>query len=558
MDFQIINQNGIFPDHLTIGSSDLYFPTPNSRISLRNEIERHLRSKYTPGTYEGQAANEVSQHLFSFYNSELRESIKLIDETYFIYFTLFNLDKATRVQYQFRSNQLFQEDKKFWQEKGPLYRRTLSYLLDEMIANFEFPEKQKQPYIKSLIDYDRLFLLTEKSINYSIISNEIYFLNKSYKIKINPPGHEYFLESIDTKASNKYSEFHKYYLEQTAKDTKLKEQYIQGKLYENDWEKHAKFLNLPFKDTIGLSYNEFMYLITSIILNTKEINSENDIPMVNKDEFLNDITIQLNINKDQIQNFFEGLILRKEHFVFQERLYSKYKQMYRIGKRPILEIKKTDGTYLTWSNEMLKERLDFLDNDFIFKTLPKEWNNKKISIAVNKISNDAGKWFENQVKQNLNSRGIVGEKIKDKILTGKNSLNCRVVGGFDFLGYSFYDNLIILIECKYINPGFEPRSYYDDLKTFTNSRNGYIMKLDRKLEWLKRNFEDLKSEIGEKYSIRIPDSCSKVGTAFITYVNTFAFAFIKKYPTVSFSEFFENYDKQNKWYLKKGIIKIKV
>jgi len=227
-----------------------------------------------------------------------------------------------------------------------------------------------------------------------------------------------------------------------------------------------------------------MFLLTSIIINTKPIDDEKDIPLVKKNEFLGDIATQLKLTKQQITNFFEGLILKKEHLNENKRTFTKFKQMYRVGKRPFLELKKSDGTFLTWSNEMLKERLDFLDNDFIFKNLPPEWNNKEISLSINKISNDAGKWFENQVKRNLVSRGIIGDKIKDKILPKKGLLNCSTVGGLDFLGYSPIDNIIVLIECKYINPGFEPRSYYDDLKSFTNPKNGYIKKLDTKLNWV--------------------------------------------------------------------------
>ncbi len=556
MDFQIINQSGIFPNNWIIGSLDIYFPNPNSRINLRNEIEYHLRTNYNPGTYIGNQANEISKHLFCFYNSEFKKTIHLIDDPFFIYFTLFNFDKATKIEYQFRNHQLNKEDSILWKKKGPLYRRTLSYLLDEMISRFKFPITPQQPFAKSLMDYDRLFLLSEKAIEYSTISNEIFYLNESYKIKVNPSGSQYFIESINTKESRRYSALHNCYLRQTSRDSKLREKFLIGKPYEQDWIKHGEFLNESFTVTMGISYNEFMFLLTSIILNTKPIEDENDIPLVKKDHFLSDIASQLNLTVQQINNFFEGLILKKEHFRQNIRTFTKFKQMYRVAKRPFLEIRKSDGTFLTWSNEMVKERLTFLDNDFIFKSLPPEWNNKMICQSVNKISNDAGKWFEKQVKQNFISRGIVGDKIKDKILPNNGLLNCRMVGGFDFLGYSATDNIILLIECKFINPGFEPKSYNDDLKAFTNPSNGYIKKMDKKLDWVIKNFSQTKVELEGRFKIRIPDSCCTIGSAFFTYINTFAFAFIPIYPCVSFTEFFFNFDLKNKWYFKTGITKI--
>jgi hypothetical protein len=554
MDFEIVTPNGIYPNYWTIGNQELYIPNPSSRSTLRVEIEEHLRSVYQPGIYTGNEANEISKHLFNFYHSELKKTITLIDDPFFIYFTLFNFDKATKINYQFKNNKLSKSDSLEWKTRGPLYRRTLSYLLDEMVSNFNFPTKSEQSFMQSMIEFDRIFLLVEKSINYSIVSNEIYYLNESYKVKINSSGSELFIESLDTKESLLFKKLHEYYYKQTALDATLKSKYLEGRAYEDDWVKHGEFLNEAFKNTLEISYSELMFVLTSIILNTKEIEDEKDIPLVKKNDLIHNIAEQIKRPEKKIQDILDGLILKKSHFVQNKRTFQKYKQLYRVGKRPFIEIEKPDGKYLTWSNEMLKERLNFLDNDFIFKTLPTEWVNGKTLLSVDRISNDAGRWFENQVKQNFLKRGIVGDKIKDKILPGKKSLNCGLVGGFDFIGYSQKDNLIILVECKFINPGFEPRSYYDDIDSFTNSRNGFVKKLDKKVEWLLSNFNEVKREIEIRYCITIPQTCINIGTAFMTYVNTFAFAFIQKYPCVSLTEFFHNYDKKKKWYLKKGII----
>jgi hypothetical protein len=135
-------------------------------------------------------------------------------------------------------------------------------------------------------------------------------------------------------------------------------------------------------------------------------------------------------------------------------------------------------------------------------------------------------------------------------------LNCIDVGGFDFLGYSSDDNIIVMVECKFINPGFEPKSYYDDLDSFTNSKNGYLKKMDNKVNWIENNFVELKKELSTRLKISIPDTCSTLGTAFFTYIKTFAFAFIEKYPCVSFTEFLDNYEKQQKWYFKSGLKKM--
>lgn len=345
-------------------------------------------------------------------------------------------------------------------------------------------------------------------------------------------------------------------MRQSTRDAELRQQYTIGKPYESDWIKHGTFLNDAFIEVFGSSYHQYMFLLSDLIINTKPIDDEKDIPLVRKDEFIEGISNQTQINKTQLNRFFEGLTLSKELLERNRRTFFKFKQDYRVGKRPFLEIQKNGETYLSWSNEMLKERLDFLDNDFVFKTLPAEWNHNPISEAVSKMSNDAGIWFEDQVKENFVKVGVIGDHIKDKFCPGKNSLNCLSVGGFDFLGYSSKENMLILIECKFINPGFEPRSYFDDLSSFKDPKKGYVKKLDNKVEWLAENFNKVKRDLSVRLKIKIPVTCNIIGTAFFTYIKTFAFAFIDKYPCVSFTEFFDNYSKEQTWYLKTGLIEI--
>lgn len=541
---------------MRIDGRKIYDPNQNSRVELRHECEDYLRKRYKPGIYKGTEANNISKYLFGFYNSKFIEEIQEMDNDYFVYFTLYQYDLATKINKSFRNNQLTTEASSYWKENGPLYRRTLSYLLEGLISNLEISNNPKNTIIKAFESYDRLFILSEKAIKNSIISNEIFYLNDSYKLRINPIGSETYIETIETVKSRNYSDLHKTYVEQSTRDINLRNKYISGLPYESDWKKHGKFLNESFKEIFDLDYYEAMYLLSDIIKNSKPIECTNDIPLVNKSNFIDDIISQIGIDKDKVHRFFNGLILSKKDLRKNKRSFIKFKQEYRSNRRPFLQFEKQNTTYLTWSTEMLIERLDFLDNDFIFKNIPSEWRKGGINKAVNYISNDAGRWFEKQVKENLLKVGINGDHIKDKFHTGQESLNCKIIGGLDFLGYSNNDNILILIECKYINSGFEPKTYYNDIVSFTDPKNGYISRLDEKVEWIMDNFIYVKRDLSKRMSISIPDSCNTIGISFFTYVKTFAYAFIDNYPCISLTEFMENYEKEKKWYLKTGIIKI--
>lgn len=556
MDFSLNDEHSNIIKTINLDKYQLFVPRATIRETIRLEVENHLRNQYNPGIYKGQKANEIAKYLFDFNNKRLRENIKKIAKQYFLNYLLLQYDFAAKIHSLYRTDSLNSNDSKYWTENGPLYRKTIGYLLDEMISCTNYPNEDDISPVEAYITLDTVFVYCEHAIKYSIISNEIHYLNDSYKIKIYPPDNLYFIESLSTPQSTRYSKRHDHFVKQSTRDNLLRDKYVIGIPFDRDWAKHGEFLNDSFKDIFDMTYYELMYIVTEIIIKTKEIKEVEDIPLIPKDRLINDIATQSRADRAKLELFFNGLILKKEHFVKQSRSIWKYKQHYRINRRPLIEIQINNETHLIWSNEMLKERLNFLDNDFIFKTIPKEWNSESLIKSTSKISNYTGLWFEAQVKQNLNKIGIIGDKINDRITAKKNSIDCRKIGGFDFIGYSTADNIMVVIECKFIDSGFEPKSYYDDLSEFVDGKKSYVSQLDKKIDWLTLNFQQVKRDLSSRLFYSIPKNCNKIGAAFFTYVMTFASGFDVKYPCVSFTEFLESYEKKQKWYFKKGIITI--
>ncbi len=556
MDFRANNEKPNVVQFRMIDNFKLYMPRNTIRGSIKLEAEKHLRKKFKPGIYSGKTANEISKYMFAFYDLRLNKSVKKISKTHFIHFSLLQYDITSNIHTMFHHKGLTQTGVEFWLSKGPLYRKTIGYLIDKMINQLNSPFNITVPSVEAYILFDECFICSEHAITYSIISNEIHYLNNSHKIKIHPVNSKNFIETLPTSESKEYSLKHNYYVDQTTLDISLRNKYIRGRPFEKDWEKHGKILNSAFKQVFGLSYFEFMLDVTDLLIKTGDLDSNESLPLINKELLIKQIAELFKTDKNKINILFEGLILRKSHFQINSRTIWKYKQPYRINKRPFVEIAQRKTVYLTWSNEMLKERLDRLDLDLIFKNLPPEWTDKAILKSTDLLSNKAGVWFEKLVKDNLNKIGIIGDKIKGKIINTSTLCNSKDVGGFDFLGYSPQSNMIIIIECKYIDPGFEPVSYNDDISDFKKKKQGYLVKFDKKVDWAQVNFDKLKNELSARLSYPIPKSCKTIGAAFFTYVLTFAYAFIEKYPCVSFTEFISNYEKENRWYFDKGIFKI--
>ncbi len=76
-----------------------------------------------------------------------------------------------------------------------------------------------------------------------------------------------------------------------------------------------------------------------------------------------------------------------------------------------------------------------------------------------------GKWFEEYVNSRLREIGIVGVCSRTALGTGRNAFSIGA-GEIDYLGWSENDAALVLLECKMIHGGAEPRSWKNQLNAF--------------------------------------------------------------------------------------------
>ena len=372
-DFEQFNETPLHHCLIDIDGCLLFSPRKTIRVKIRTEAEISLRNRFKPGLYKNpDKANEILKHLFTFYNEKLNQIIPLIYCKEWLVFLLFQYEQSGHINHQFKNQNLSEENYKYWQNNGPLFRQTSDYLVDKFIENSKDVDDNKLDRYNDLILFDEAWICAENAIEYSSISNLTHMLIPDNTIvEILPEGNDIFLEHNILKDSG-FEECSKKYLQRSNLEINIRDKYINGKSYEHDFEKHMKILDIPLKNYLGYSYSEILYLLTDISINTKSITSPSSIPMVNKKNFYKDLSINESFSINNVERLFAALILKKEDLVKHQREIWNYRQPFRVSKRPFVQIPHKGHDVLLWSDRKLKDYLSLLDLDVTFKNFPTE------------------------------------------------------------------------------------------------------------------------------------------------------------------------------------------
>jgi hypothetical protein len=189
--------------------------------------------------------------------------------------------------------------------------------------------------------------------------------------------------------------------------------------------------------------------------------------------------------------------------------------------------------------------------DVAFRKLPPEWRSDAIGAALNTLSLQAGRWFEQVVQSNFATVGIDGISSL-KCLVFKDGSRLKIpfeVGEIDFLGLCPDRKMIIVAEVKQVGFATEPRMFLDDLDKFVTGKNNYSEKFKRKYRWVIDHHEVVGQYLAERLS------CSAVvehvGYVMITHYPMFVSRKISGFSCVSITEFMRRYKANRTWELSK-------
>jgi hypothetical protein len=529
-----------------IGGINIYRPRISSELMVREKVQQHLYSKYVVGEYKDKAQiNEIIQHQFSYYFSELNRLIPLIARSDFLHFLLFQYDQTTEIDNLYKEHILTPAEDKRWGEIGPIMRRTIKYLAERAVLLYE-DRNSKPPIGEEALSQglDFLWICAEETINLYLVSDQTYIVFPDTTVLriLSPENVQYVIFDI-TRCCE--------LAEDVRRDTNNRERYIgksETSLIFNS-QQHDKAIGNAMRDSIGISYLEAFGVLYQLIDNSEPVPDGFPVLNIRKDYAINTLSSALGIPYSAVEKTIEGFTIKKENMLKEGREVWKPKQEHRAYRRGFFEVDHEGDKHLCFSRNMAKECLIQLSSEIVFKQIPVEWQSVDVMKAVEVVSNNAGSWFENIVFENFKTINILGLKSqKNGIGIGpERILIPSEVGEIDFIGYSPLEKILVLAECKLVRSGSEFKFFRDAINDFILRKKSYLVKFNKKCAWIKEN---LKAVCRALDSSGICGSAVKpehLKTVIITHYPSVIQCLIDAHPCVSLANFMSDYERVGIW-----------
>lgn len=537
---------------------EIYRPRYSGELKVRIESEAHLRSEFLPDIYsDPEEINKILLHQFAFYSKKLEEIIPKLASRHFIEFILFQFDQASDVEEKYKHGHLTEKEMFKWGELGPKFRRTVKYLAERVVLlqPDEVPDAPEKLLISLL---DEIWIAAEEMVNLYLLSDQTVMVFPEYTILEICSEVEVFdfFWSLDVHDVYKNCNIQ----ETLRRDTANRRSVVEAdSTFIRDISTHNQIVGNALKETIGVSYDEAINLLASVIRDCMPAPEEGfPILFLHRSNLIEVLHQHTKLSLKAIETVLDGFTIRKVDMESEGREVWKPKQEYRALRRAFFEMPHATGTHLAFSRSMAMESLDQLTTSLIFRQIPSEWRNKVVDSALASLSNQAGNWFETVVEKNLQRVGFVGlRSIKKQIGKNKNAIKIPAeVGEIDFVGYSENEKLLLIAECKMVQGGFEGKFFRDDIKEFVTSSKSYLKKYTRKVKWVRDNASTVINALNSVGIYVAPIYPLAIATAIITYYPTAAQYFIEEYPCVSITNLMLDYKDNDKWPYKLGVYSI--
>ena len=231
---------------------------------------------------------------------------------------------------------------------------------------------------------------------------------------------------------------------------------------------------------------------------------------------------------------------------------------YRAFRRGMFQLPHKTGTHLAWGKSLFNEALVIMIHEVSFGQFPNEWRSKEIDSVLGSLAVEQGRWFESQTLKQLEKLSIQGLCSRNSLGRGKFAIKIDA-GELDFIGWSKIDNSLVLLECKMLQQGSEPKKWKNSVDCFLVDRKkqkSFLAKLSNKASWVKNNFSAVCDALRSE-SISVKPNASKLKVAFVTFAPEAASYFVDEFPCISLNELIADYTEVGKWPYQTGTFELK-
>jgi hypothetical protein len=532
-----------------IAGVKIYRPRRESNVTIRGLAEPDLRSKFAVGTFkETEEVQAIIQDRVAFFGDLFDSLIPSLASRNLLEFVLWQYDLGGTLDDLLNSGKLQGKARQRWAKVGPTHQRTLKYIAERttMLAPGEMTNGM--PTLDLL---DRAFISAEELVIFCITSDLTRIFPQSTTISIRPKSQSTYLDH--KVEANELSEF----TSRIPIDARARAVLFDKNSFEQNFLEHSKELDEPFIKAVGLTYTEALRILASL---RDACRADPKSPMGIKFVLRAGIVKRLaEVYAKPIETFeklLAGFSLSKENLLNRAKGGKDYwnpQFHYRAYRRAFFVMPHSLGDHIAFCNRMFDEAMTILQAEVSYGQFPNEWQSSEIKAALGSVVRRRGEWFEAEVCQHLSKLDILGVASRTSIGKGKYTL--KLLGEFDFLGWSRTDKALVLLEAKMLQPGSEARLWRSQIEAFTTGNKkeeSFISKLDRKCGWTVENLAAISKAL-QSEGIEIEESPTKLLAGFISYAPLAASYFVSDYPCVALTEFIADYEKVKRWPYATGI-----
>jgi hypothetical protein len=478
--------------------------------------------------------------MYKKYYEILDEYLPKIVPGEFAKYLICEYERYGKVEDVYRANGLSSKDEELWVSYAGSGRRAIKHLLELLcISNLE--EGQVATTLEEQEDAISMVFIAAEELVSLYQRSDRYVLHDELELRLNPDEHVYF--NVPQDSSIKFD------IRESVRDTA---KYVPSPAFLQDVQAHSKILDASFKETLGLSYLQAMQAIQRTFNRFSKDNDPEAVGAFEWKEAIDAIAREYRINSSQAELVLEGFSLSAKSM--EDRALFRSKQEYRAYKRAFFKYIDNGKVKVYFSQRMARESFALLVTDVPFRKLPSEWKFKTITQALDQLSLEAGRWFEDVVVRNLKGVGIVGSpSIKTLIMSKADRMKIPPeVGEIDFLGFHETRKMLVIIEVKQVKFSTEPKTMRDDIDKFTEGPSSYSAKFVKKYDWAIENIDSIQKHFAHNF--KLDTKLEVAGYVMITHYATIASLKMNDFSCVPLSEFMNKVIDGQEWPFSKKLL----
>lgn len=524
----------------------IFRPRLTTELELRAQAEAHLRASFAVKRYESRdEINSILQHQFSFYTNLLEELLPSVSSLHFLRFVLYQFDLYARIDRLHKDGALSDPEVARWMVIEASLRRAAKYIAERIIllSPDEAPTGEERLRLSTT---EKIWICAEQMVDLYMKSDLTFSTFPDHTaLEILPPGEELYLAHEITKDCPD--------IKKRAKlDIWNRRRFVPEPSFMENIEEHSRIIGTVIRDVVGLSYREALSVLAHIIKAAESAPGAFQVPLIHKARTIKSIADLLEFPPEAVERVINGFSMSKEQMESEDRDVWKPKREYRAYRRAFFELPRPSGQLLIFSRAMAQECFVILERETVFGHLPKEWRSAEVDRFLGRLSLSAGAWFEKVVEENFKAINYLGRSVKNGIGVGDKRIPIPPdVGEIDFIGYSTSERTLLIAECKFVSYSFEPKYHRDDIDEFVTSKNSYVSKFRRKVQWVRDNFPLVSQAISSTYGADV--SPVQIAAVIVTYYPTMATCLIEDFPCVSITELMLDYESTAQWSYEIGV-----